>query len=563
MEEQLTLLVVDDDVVDRTVVRRALRAAGMSVRVDEATDRDSALERLASGGYDCVLMDYRLPGADGLAVIQEMRRRGITTPVVALTGHGDEELVVSLMKAGATDYLTKGAVSPERLAQSIRTAVRVHRAEEQARQAELALRASVERLRFLAEASRLLASALDATSVLGDLARLIVDAGVDWCAIDLAQGEDSLRRAASAARADLPEGKADELGALFPVDAPHSFGPQAALQSGRAQAFPPLPGAESELTAELQEAWDAAGVSAALCIPLIARDRRLGAITAVLARPGCRYSEDDLVLALDVGQRAASALDTAYLYRAAQEAIQLRDNFLSIASHELKTPLTSLYGNAQLLRRRMQRAGELSERDDRALAVIVEQSARLDRMISMLLDISRLQTGRLTIQRETVDVAALIRALVDEVRPTLDEHTIELVGADERIEITGDELRLHQVMMNLLQNAVKYSPPGTMVTVRVEQRRDSVCISVIDRGIGVPEQDLPHLFSQFFRATNAQERNIGGIGLGLYVVHQIVTLHGGTVEVQSVEGQGSTFTVVLPLAEAHAAYQVAEAVGPP
>ncbi|MEN9937213.1 MAG: hypothetical protein RLZZ387_3792, partial [Chloroflexota bacterium] len=276
----------------------------------------------------------------------------------------------------------------------------------------------------------------------------------------------------------------------------------------------------------------------------------LGALTFARLAPAAPYTEDDLALALELGQRAAVALDNAGLYQAAQEAVQLRDSFLSIASHELKTPLTSLYGNAQLLRRRMMRAGGLGERDERALNVIVEQSARLDRMISMLLDISRLQTGRLSIHRVAVDVAALITLLVDEVRPTLEDHTIELRGGDGPLVIWGDDLRLHQVMMNLLQNAVKYSPSGGVITVSVGRRGDYAEVSVTDRGIGVPQKDLPHLFSQFFRAGNAEERNIGGIGLGLYVVHQIVMLHSGGVEVQSIEGQGSTFTVVLPLAPA-------------
>jgi signal transduction histidine kinase len=549
MEEPLTILVVDDDGVDRMAVRRAFRSAGIVAQIDEATDSDSALRQLGGGAYDCVLLDYQLPGADGLSVIKAMRARGITTPVVALTGHGDEQLVVALMKAGAADYLSKNTISPERLAQSVRNAVRVYRAEEQASQAEQALHASVGRMRLLAEASRLLSSALDAPAALNDLARLIISAGLSWCAVDLVNGGETVRRVAVAQREGLDPARAEAVAALFAPGETGLVGPLAVIRSGEPQAFPPLPGAAPRASEERLGALRAGGVGMALCIPLVARGRVLGAITGVSTHPSCRYTEDDLAFAVDLCQRAAVALDNALLYQAAQEAIQLRDNFLSIASHELKTPLTSLYGNAQLLRRRMQRAGDLSERDDRALNVIVEQSARLDRMISMLLDISRLQTGRLSIQREQVDIAGLVRALVEEVRPTLEDHTVECQGAEVPLLIRGDELRLHQVMMNLLQNAVKYSPAGSVVAVSVARHGDQARISVADQGIGVPPEDLPHLFSQFFRAANAQERNISGIGLGLYVVHQIVALHGGSVEVQSVEGQGSTFTVSLPLAE--------------
>jgi signal transduction histidine kinase len=549
MEDSLTLLVVDDDAVDRMSVRRMLRAAGIDARLDEAADSAAALVLLERTQYDCVLLDYQLPGDDGLAVIRAMRSHGITTPVVSLTGHGDEQLVVALMKAGATDYLTKGSLSPERLAQSVRNAVRVHRAEELARQTEDALRASVDRLRFLADASRLLASALDAPAVLNDLARLIVERGAHWCAIDLRWGDESVRRIASAARDGLPPPQIDVVSALFSPEAPHSFSTGRVIAEGRAWSFPAFAGTESLDDEQLDAALSAARVVSALSVPLTARGRVLGALTFATLAPSRPYTEDDLALALDLGQRAATALDNANLYQQAQDAIQLRDTFLSIASHELKTPLTSLYGNAQLLRRRLEQAGGLGERDQRALGVIVEQSARLDRMISMLLDISRLQAGRLSIARLPLNLTTLIEALIDEIRPTLDDHRFEL-HSSEPLVIHGDELRLHQVVMNLLQNAVKYSPAGGTVRVTVQRSGNHAAVSVTDPGIGIPQQDIPNLFSQFFRATNAQERNIGGIGLGLYVVHQIVSLHGGRVDVQSTEGQGSTFTVLLPLTDA-------------
>jgi signal transduction histidine kinase/CheY-like chemotaxis protein len=548
MEDTLTLLVVDDDAVDRMLVRRMLRAAGIDARLDEAADSAAALALLEQTHYDCVLLDYQLPGDDGLAVIRAMRSHGLTTPVVSLTGHGDEQLVVALMKAGATDYLTKGSLSPERLAQSIRNAVRVQRAEDLARETEDALRASVDRLRFLADASRLLASALDAPAVLNDLARLIVARGAHWCAIDLRWGDETLRRIASAARDSVPPAQVETLDALFGPDAVHSLSSARTVREGCAWSFPLLAGTEVATDERLAGVLATARVVSALSVPLTARGRVLGALTFATLAPARPYTEDDLALALDLGQRAATALDNANLYQQAQDAIQLRDTFLSIASHELKTPLTSLYGNAQLLRRRLVQAGGLSERDQRALAVIVEQSARLDRMISMLLDISRLQAGRLSIAQLPLDLTALIAALIDEVRPTLDDHRVEL-HSDEPIMILGDELRLHQVVMNLLQNAVKYSPAGGTVQVTVQRSGRFASVSVADPGIGIPQQDIPNLFSQFFRAANAEERNIGGIGLGLYVVNQIVSLHGGVVEVQSIEGHGSTFTVLLPLLE--------------
>jgi signal transduction histidine kinase len=254
------------------------------------------------------------------------------------------------------------------------------------------------------------------------------------------------------------------------------------------------------------------------------------------------------------------AIDNARLYREAQAAVQLRDQFLSVASHELKNPLTALLGNAQLLQRRAGREGQLNERNQRAIGVIVEQSGRLNKMIAALLDISRIEHGRLSIEHNPVDVDALVRRVVDEIQPTLDRHTVICELSCESLIVSGDELRLEQVLQNLIGNAIKYSPNGGPVVVRVarrsavaspqpEQLAEQVCISVSDQGIGIPAEALPRLFGRFYRAPNADTDHISGMGIGLYVVNEIVALHGGGVEVESNIGVGSTFTVCLPLVE--------------
>jgi len=230
----------------------------------------------------------------------------------------------------------------------------------------------------------------------------------------------------------------------------------------------------------------------------------------------------------------------------AQEAVQMRDVFLSVASHELKTPLTSLLGNAQLLQRRTQREGASTGRNEQAITVIVEQARRLGKMIAALLDLSQIEMGQLSIEHEPVDVCALVRRVVAEVRPALDQHRVECVGTDAPLLVEGDELRLEQVLQNLIQNAIKYSPEGGLVVVRVEQRGGQAYVAVADQGIGIPPQALPRLFERLYRASNVDEWQIRGMGIGLHVVREIIALHGGTVEVQSEEGRGSTFAFSLP-----------------
>ncbi|MFL5807725.1 MAG: ATP-binding protein [Roseiflexaceae bacterium] len=230
----------------------------------------------------------------------------------------------------------------------------------------------------------------------------------------------------------------------------------------------------------------------------------------------------------------------------AETAVHVRDQFLSIASHELKTPLTSLLGNTQLLRRYATRDSTLSERHQQILGVIEQQAIRLKKLIDALLDISRIENGQLVLAHMPIDLEVLAQRMVREVQPILRHHTIEFAGAGAPLMVQGDELRLEQVLQNIIQNAVKYSPSGGAITVQVGVQQRHAHVSISDQGIGIPQQALPHLFQRFYRAENAEAQHISGMGVGLYLVKEIIHLHGGTIEVASTEGAGSTFTIRLP-----------------
>jgi signal transduction histidine kinase len=233
----------------------------------------------------------------------------------------------------------------------------------------------------------------------------------------------------------------------------------------------------------------------------------------------------------------------------AERANRMKDQFLTVAAHELRTPLTTLMGQAQLFERRAQREGHLSERDQRTLRVISDQVARLNKLVRALLDVSRFEMGQLRIERAPVDICALVRRVVREIGLTTEDRRIELVCPDESILIDGDELRLEQVVQNLIQNALKYSRAPDPIRVAITPEPDTGCIIVQDWGIGIPRDELPNLFKHFYRAKNAEAQHISGMGIGLCLVKEIITLHGGTVEVASGEGVGSTFSVRLPLAQ--------------
>ncbi|GAB4216505.1 MAG: hypothetical protein OHK0022_57690 [Roseiflexaceae bacterium] len=410
-------------------------------------------------------------------------------------------------------------------------------------------RRTEEHLRFLTAAETALSGSLDYATTVQTVLDLIVPRLADWCALySLDRSGGLLRTVAPQTAAPHPFdllAPQPDTGAAHPIIA--------ALHGGGPLLVPELSGAALEPWVhdpEQRTALDCYGLRSALVLPLRGRERVLGVLALLSAGP--HYDEEDLHLAGDLARRAAMALDNARLYRETQEAVRARDQFLSIAAHELKTPLTSLKGYVDLMVRRMDRRNSGDERERRALRVIGDQAQRLNRMITSLLDLTRIENGQLSIERAPLDLSALAQRLVEEIRPTTDRHTLHLEGAEAPLWIKGDELRLEQVLQNLIQNAIKYSPQGGNVGVWLERRGDQALLRVSDQGVGIPADALPLLFRRFYRAPNVERLQISGVGVGLFVVREIIALHGGTIEVESVEGSGSTFCVTLPLREGEA-----------
>ena len=233
-----------------------------------------------------------------------------------------------------------------------------------------------------------------------------------------------------------------------------------------------------------------------------------------------------------------------------QDALSVRDQFLAIAAHELRTPLTALLGQATLLERRAGREAILSPRDRRAVDVIAGRARKLDHLIDGLLDVTRLQAGLLPLELRPLDLGEFLRGLITNLRPSLEHDALTLECPATRLPVLADRPRLAQVFRNLLDNAVRYSPVAAPLAVRVTPAGDQVAVAVVDQGIGVPAEAQALIFERYYRAANALRQNLAGVGLGLYLVREIVIRHGGTVAVSSAEGAGSTFTVILPLAAA-------------
>ena len=231
---------------------------------------------------------------------------------------------------------------------------------------------------------------------------------------------------------------------------------------------------------------------------------------------------------------------------------QIRNEFLSIAAHEFKTPLTSLKGYAQLLDREVRRdpEGLSGDRVLTRLEAILQQIERIARLVDDLLEISRLQTGQLDLRPEVIDLNDVVGLVIRRFRSDstmTPQHTIELRAVKHPLIGHWDSDRLEQVMLHLLRNAVKFSPQGGIILVRLGRKGDMATVSVSDQGIGIPPGESSNLFQPFARATNAPTANFGGFGLGLYSSRDIIERHGGEISVESQSGSGSTFTFTLPL----------------
>ncbi|NRD44634.1 MULTISPECIES: PAS domain S-box protein [Corallococcus] len=249
------------------------------------------------------------------------------------------------------------------------------------------------------------------------------------------------------------------------------------------------------------------------------------------------------VLIEDITERRRAEEERAHLYREAQEAIRVRDDFLSIASHELKTPLTPLSLRLATLERRLERGENL---DPGVLRHARHQLTRLTGLINDLLDASRIEAGRLSLHPESTRFDLLVEQTLAGMEGQKGNHTFDFEPPREPVSVHGDTFRLEQVISNLLENALKYSPDGGTIRVRLSLTDDVAVLSVTDPGIGIPEDQQQQLFDRYFRARNASTRSYGGLGLGLYISRDIVERHGGRIWVESEPGRGSTFYVALP-----------------
>ena len=409
------------------------------------------------------------------------------------------------------------------------------------------------RLQLLLRASELLGASLDFTVTLANLATLLVPSMADGYVVDLVESGGEIRRITAVdvnpAKAPLSEAL-KSLGAINPK-APNGI--QRVLAEGRSVLTEVM--TDEGMQTAARDAHHLAimrglELRSGLIVPLKTRGRTVGLLWLYYSTSGRRYAPSDLAFLEEIAARAALAIDNARLLRETEEAVRAREEFLAIASHELRTPITSLVLRVQGYQRALGRHPERVPARDEVLQWLSHfngQVGRISRLIDEMLDVSVLTSGRLVMHGEPVDLGETARrvgtALHDEARRAGSALT---VTTDGPLVGQWDAMRVQQVVTNLVSNAIKYGEGGP-VDVITRREGDSAVLAVKDEGIGIAAADLEQIFERFERRVSS--RNYGGFGLGLWVARKIVQAWGGTIRAESAPGKGSTFRVDLPLGE--------------
>lgn len=397
--------------------------------------------------------------------------------------------------------------------------------------------------RFLDDASRVLQESLDPHETLQSVADLAVPRIADRCTVHLLNGHMTRIESTPGAGSEPVD---EELSNRYPMWI--SVGPEQVARTGASELYPEVTDSLLERAAENADhlrLLRASGICSAMIVPMKARGRILGTISLMSVESGRHFKVEDLPLAEELARRAALAVENAQLYRKAEDASRAKSEFLATMSHELRTPLNAISGYTDLLQL------GLSEQESRRghLERIKASTWQLLSMIEEILTFSRLEAGTAAVHREVVEAQDLVREAADLLEPAIRQKglAVRLDLPDTPLQLTTDRLKIRQILMNLLSNAVKFTEGGE-VTVDVRAEPGEALFRVTDTGLGIRPEQLERIFEPFWQADAGRTRRTGGTGIGLAVAWRLAELLGGSLEVQSAYGSGSTFTLRLPLA---------------
>jgi PAS domain S-box-containing protein len=499
---KLRLLLLEDNPLDAELILANLAEGGIECAPTRVQTRAEFLAALGREAFDLILADYTLPAFDGLAALQIAQEVCPEVPFLIVSGAVGEERAIETLKRGATDYVLKQRL--ERLTPAVRRALREARERAERRRAEQALRESEERFRLLVNGVK------DYAIVFLDQAGQVIS----W-------NEGAQRTLGYSSEEILGQ----QFARFYSPDDSRYGGPQRALRQAAARG-------EAH-----EDTW------------LIRKDgsRFFASGVTVALRDESGQPRGFATILRDLTDR--KRLEETLRQRAEDlaEADRRKDEFLAMLAHELRNPLAPVRTALQILWLRCPPDPALRQVRD----IMERQVRNLVRLVDDLLDMSRVSRGKMELRKERVDLASVIQLAVETALPLIDNrrHQLTVTTPEEPLWLDADPVRLGQILSNLLNNAAKYTDPGGHIWLTARRAGGETVVSVRDTGIGIAPELRGRIFDLFMQAHHTPERAQGGMGIGLSLVHRLVELHGGTIEVASEgPGRGSEFTVQLPLA---------------